>query len=252
MEVIHHNGSYRNVHTIERVASVLLGGALAATGLRKGRSGVVRMAAGAELIRRGVTGRCQVYEALGVRTAHSDATLPYELGVGARSAVTVKQPRERVYSFWRQVENLPHFMRHLISVVEREPGKTHWIAEGPGHRRVEWDAEVINETPGELIAWRSLPGSDVDSAGSVRFSDAPQGRGTEIRVELQYNPPAGVVGAYVARLFGREPEQEIEADLMRLKAYLECGEIATVEGQPQGSSSTARHAAEKKLEEAIA
>ena len=122
---------------------------------------------------------------------------------------------------------------------------------GPCNRPVEWYAEIINEVPSELIGWKSLPGSDVDCAGSVRFTDAPGGRGTEVRVELQYNPPAGMVGAYLARLFGREPEQEIEADLGRLKQYLEGGEVATTAGQPQGGSKAQRVAAET-LEEAIA
>jgi uncharacterized membrane protein len=101
-------------------------------------------------------------------------------------------------------------------------------------RKVEWDAEIINEYPNELIAWKSLAGADVDSAGSVHFSDAPGGRGTEVRVELQYNPPAGVAGAYIAKLFGHEPEQAIIEDLHRMKQFLETGEIASTEGQSKG------------------
>ena len=234
MEIIDPRVPYKNINTIERIASVVGGGALAASGLRKGRAGVVRLIAGAAMIQRGVSGRCQVYRALGVRTAHSDATLPYELGVRARAAVTVQEPREKVFQFWRQFENLPRFMRHLILVESRDGVQSHWVAEGPGKTKVEWDAEILNEIPNELIAWRSLPGSDVTSAGSVRFGDAPGDRGTEIRVELQYSPPAGIVGAYVARLFGREPEQEIQADLGHLKQFLEGGELATIAGQPHG------------------
>jgi uncharacterized membrane protein len=146
----------------------------------------------------------------------------------------VNESRPSLFEFWRNIENLPRFMRHLVSVEQRDPARSHWVAQGPGDRKVEWDAEIINEIEDALIAWKSLPGGDVDSAGSVRFADAPGARGTEIHVELQYNPPAGIVGAYVARLFGREPEQEIEADLGRLKQYLECGEVATTEGQPRG------------------
>jgi uncharacterized membrane protein len=120
-------------------------------------------------------------------------------------------------------------MRHLLSVEQREGGRSHWVAEGPLNHKVEWDAEIINEIPDELLAWKSLPGSDVASAGSVQFKDAADGSGTDVHVELQYNPPAGQVGAYAARLFGREPEQEIQADLRRLKRYLESGEAATTE-----------------------
>lgn len=245
------NRRFQNLHTAERWASVIGGGVLAATGVRKGRSGALRVLAGAALIRRGLTGRCQVYRALGVRMAPSDAAIPYELGIRARASVTIRQPREKVYQFWRQLENLPIFMRHLVSVEPKGGTNSHWTAQGPGNRAVEWDAEIINEVPNEVIGWKSLPGSDVDCAGSVRFTDAPGGRGTEVRVELQYNPPAGMVGAYIARLFGREPEQEIEADLNRLKQYLEGGEIATTEGQPQGGSKPQRAVAET-LEEAIA
>src|SRR4051794_25068784 len=255
MEIIRHEYTTVNVHPVERFISVMAGSALAASGLRRGRSGIVRTVAGAALIRRGFSGHCDMYQALGVRTAHSDATLPYELGVRARAAVTINQPRQQVYQFWRQLDNLPHFMRHLISVTRVDEKKWHWEAQGPMDKKVEWDAELINEIPNELIAWKSLEGSDVDSAGSVHFKDAPGGRGTEIRVELQYNPPAGVVGAYLARPFGREPEQEIAADLGRLKQFLEAGEIATTEGQPHGddgSGSERRGRSSRFIEEAIA
>jgi uncharacterized membrane protein len=202
-------------------------------GIKNG--GMIRMLLGAGMIGRGLTGRCHLYRVLGVRTAHSDATLPYELGVKARAAVTVAHPRHEIFTFWRQFENLPRFMRHLISVDQKDEKRSHWVAEGPGtDSTYEWDAEIINEIPDELIAWKSLPGSEVASAGSVRFSDAPGNRGTEIRVELQYNPPAGIVGAWVARIFGREPEQEISADLKRLKQFFETGEVATTAGQPNG------------------
>jgi len=240
MEVIHHPNSYPNLHPVERLASVIGGGVLAVSAIRKGSPGILRLIAGAAIMQRGLTGHCQLYEALGVRTAPYTATLPYELGIRAQAAVTVNESRPSLFEFWRNLENLPQFMRHLISVEQRDRTHSHWIAQGPADRKVEWDAEIINEIENVLIAWKSLPGGDVDSAGSVRFVDAPGFRGTEIHVELQYNPPAGIVGAYVARLFGREPEQEIEADLGRLKQYLECGEVATTEGQSRGSESGSR------------
>lgn len=232
MQVIPWSNKAPNVHPVERWISVVAGGMLLANGLRNG--GLFRIAAGAALAGRGITGRCHMYRVLGVRTAPSDATLPYELGVKARAAVTVTHPRHEIFQFWRQLDNLPLFMRHLVSVDQREGKVSHWVAEGPGGNTYEWDAEIINEIPDELIAWKSLPGSDVASAGSVRFTQAPGDRGTEIHVELQYNPPAGIVGAYVARIFGREPEQEISADLKRLKQFLETGEVATTAGQSNG------------------
>jgi uncharacterized membrane protein len=173
-----------------------------------------------------------------MRTTPWEATVPYELGVLARASITISQPRQKVYAFWRDFENLPRFMQHLVSVESRGGKHTHWVAAGPMGRKVEWDAEIINEFPGELIAWKSLPGADVDSAGSVVFSDAPGGRGTQVRVELQYNPPAGIAGAYIAKLFKCEPEQAIMEDLHRMKQFLETGEIASTEGQSKGKRHT--------------
>jgi uncharacterized membrane protein len=174
---------------------------------------------------------------LGVRTEASTSTLPYELGIRARAAVTINQSRETVFASMRNFQQFPRFMRHLKSVEPLGDGRSHWVAEGPLGSSVSWDAEIINEISNELIAWKSLPGSQVDHAGSLRFADAPGQRGTEVRVEMQYNPPAGIVGAYVARLFGREPEQEIAADMRRLKQYLECGEVARTDNQSRGGAA---------------
>ncbi len=253
MEIIRPNIRYVNVHPVERWISVAAGGWLVTTGARRGTHGVLRMLTGAELIRRGVTGQSGMYRAFGVHTAVKQGDrLPYELGIRARAAVTVLQPRQDIFQFWRQFHNLPRFMKHLVSVNTLDERRSHWIARGPQDRRVEWDAEIINEVPNELIAWKSLPGSDVDSAGSVRFKDAPGERGTEIRVEMQYNPPAGIIGANVARLFGREPEQEIQADLNRLKQYLETGEIPTTENQPKGAAKRGSFSTGRLIDKVVA
>ena len=243
-----------NVHTLERWASVVGGAALVLSGMRSKPSAgsrAIRMAAGAALINRGVTGKCEVYRLLGMRTAESHAAVPYELGIRARASVTIRQPREKVFEFMKQFENLPRVMRHVKSVERLAEGRSRWTAGGPAGSRVEWDAEIINEVPNALIAWKSLPGSDVGQAGSIRFKDAPANRGTEVRVELQYSPPAGVVGAYIARFFGREPEQEIVADLQRLKQYLECDEVANTENQSRGGTEIQKQV-RRTMEEVIA
>jgi uncharacterized membrane protein len=232
-----------NLSTPERWLSLAGGGALIAAALTR-KSGLVKTAGallGAELARRGATGHCYMYEAFGYTGAPRESrgakeVLPYELGVIVRVATTIHKPRETLYRFWRNFENLPRIMSHLVSVEERDDRISYWIAQGPAGTRVRWHAEVYNELPNELIAWRSLPGSQVDSAGSVQFKDAPGGRGTEVIVHLQYNPPLGFVGAQVAKLFGRDAATEIEADLFRLKQLMETGEVATIEGQPQGPS----------------
>ena len=238
MEIIRHTEHNTNMGTVERVASVVGGGVLTWYGLRRRSAAGYAMAAlGGDLLRRGATGHSFLYEAIGVRTREigqgAHVSVPYELGVRVDKVITLNKPRAEVYGFWRQFENLPRFMRHLESVKDLGSGRSHWVAKAPAGRTVEWDAEIINEKENELIAWRSLEGSDVPNAGSVRFRDARGGRGIEVAVSLQYNPPGGVVGAVMAKLFGQEPTQQITEDLYRFKALMEAGEIPTVEGQPR-------------------
>ena len=160
-------------------------------------------------------------------------------GTRVRKSITVNRPADEVYAFWRNFENLPRFMKHLESVQVTGGGRSHWKAKAPAGTTVEWDAEVYNEKEGELIAWRTLEGSQVASAGSVRFEPAAGGRGTKVRVVLKYDPPGGVIGAAVARLFGENPEQQISEDLRRFKQLMESGEVITNEGQPSGRGASA-------------
>ena len=153
-------------------------------------------------------------------------------GIHVEEAVTVSRPPSEVFRFWRNFENLPRFMNHLRAVAQREAGISHWVARGPAGMNVEWDARIINEIDGRLIAWQSLEGSEVSTAGSVNFRETP--RGTEVRVHLQYSPPAGKLGAAVARLLGEEPTVQIHDDLRRFKQLIETGEIPTTNGQPVG------------------
>lgn len=144
-------------------------------------------------------------------------------GIHVEEAVTVNKPVAEVFRFWRNFENLPTFMNHLESVAEREAGITHWVARGPAGTTVEWDARIINEIDNKLIGWQSLEGSTISTAGSVNFRETL--RGTEVRVRLQYNPPAGKLGAVVAWLFGEEPSIQVREDLWRFKQLMETGEI---------------------------
>jgi uncharacterized membrane protein len=158
-----------------------------------------------------------------------------------RKVITINKPREEIFSFWRNFENLPRFMNHLKSVTVLADGRSHWVAKGPLNRDVEWDAEVTAETPNESISWQSLPGATVENAGTVHFDRATGGRGTVVRVDLQYRIPGGAIGNAVAKLFGESPEKQIPVDLIRLKQLLETGEIARTEGQPAGREhSTSR------------
>jgi uncharacterized membrane protein len=141
----------------------------------------------------------------------------------ARS-ITVGRPRDEVYAFWRNLENLPRFMKHLESVEVLDERHSRWRAKAPAGRTVEWKAEMLADSP-DLIAWRSLPGSRVANSGRVRFTDAAGDRGTEVHLELHYDPPAGKLGVTVAKLFGEEPAQQVADDLRRFKQVLEVGEV---------------------------
>lgn len=220
-------GGKVNVGGLERAASGVGGLGLIAWGLaRRSLPGLLLAGVGAALAWRGYSGRCQIYSALGIDTARSATPHDYFThGIHVEESVTINKPKEEVYRFWRSFENLPKFMKHLESVQVLGEGRSRWRAKAPAGQSVEWEAEIINEQEGELIAWSSLEGADVDNAGSVRFLDAPGGRGTEIRVTIEYIPPAGRLGSWIAWAFGEEPSVQIAEDLRRLKELLESGEV---------------------------
>jgi uncharacterized membrane protein len=230
-------GPVRNVGDTERMLSVLGGGFLALRGLCQGDLGGAALAlAGGSLLYRGLTGHCSVYSALGMHTTAPEgrrASVAAGQGVKVVRAVTIDRPAAELYAAWRDFECLPQFMRHLVS-VRQEGQRSHWVARAPAGATVAWDAEIVNEEPGRLIAWRSLPGAPVALAGSVHFTQAPAGRGTEVRVELKYDPPGGRAASWLAWLLGEEPSRQIREDLLRFKQLHEAGEIATVQGQPSG------------------
>jgi len=158
-----------------------------------------------------------------------------------KKAVTINSSPEELYNFWHNFENLPRFMRHLESVRVTGPGKSHWKAKAPAGQSVEWDAEVTEDSPNELIAWHSLEGADVENSGMVRFTRATGGRGTRVQVELQYEPPAGKAGSLVAKLLGEEPEKQIYDDLRAFKQVIELGEVVLSEATIE-SNNLIQHA----------
>lgn len=232
-----------NVADVERWASALGGAALTAYGIRhlkeKSMAGAMIAAAGTTLIYRGATGHCPVYASTGINTANGDTdtrtALSRNRGVNVEEVVRINRPAYELFRYWRNFESLPTFMDHLVSVKQLDSNRSHWVAKAPAGRTVEWDAEIINEVADELIAWRTRDHADVVSAGSVNFKAAPNGRGTDVRVRLQYHPPAGKLGAAIAWMFGEEPSQTIHEDLRRFKRLMEAGEIPTIEGQPRGA-----------------
>jgi uncharacterized membrane protein len=236
------DGAIHNVAKPERLGSVALGAALVTYGLRRrDPAGVIAAVLGGAFVARGATGHCPVYRAMGVSTGESDAVLGRSRNdvtsraatVNARKAVkveraaTIEADRQTLYAFWRDFGNLPRFMEHLVSVRVDSPTRSHWVAKAPAGRTVEWDAEIINEVEGSLIAWKSVAGAEVPNAGSVHFTDAPGGRGTIVKVVMDVEPPAGRLGVLVAKLFGEDPDREVREDLRKFKQLMETGEIAT-------------------------
>jgi uncharacterized membrane protein len=142
-----------------------------------------------------------------------------------QKAITINRPPEEVYRFWRILENLPRFMAHLQSVRELDDRRSYWKAHAPLGLTAEWTAEIVEERPNQLISWRSVEDSQVPNSGTVRFVRAPGDRGTEVHLDIRYDPPAGSVGATIAKLFGEEPSQQVDGDLRRLKQVLETGEV---------------------------
>jgi uncharacterized membrane protein len=179
----------------------------------------------APFLYRGVTGQWPWIRDGHTSTGDTKAALGGNRGIHVRESIRLERPIAEVYQFWRRLENLPSFMTHLERVEETSDRLSHWVAAGPAGFAVEWDAEIINEVDNKVLGWRSLPGSDVATAGSVNFDPVRGGRSTQVSVHLQYAPPAGKAGALVASLFGREPSQTIREDLRHFKQLLEAGEI---------------------------
>jgi uncharacterized membrane protein len=226
-----------NVGQGERIASTIAGGVLIGYALvSRSKLGIFLGLFGAGLVYRGTTGKCEAYRKLGINTADSNGAEDVARGVHVKKTVTINRPAEELYSFWRSFENLPRFMPNLNSVSKISDNTSHWVATTSVGKTFEWDAEIYNDIPNELIAWRSLPNADVTHAGSVNFKPAPKGRGTYVEVTFNYNPPLGKASALIAKLFGSEPGQIVEQNLQRLKQLFEAGVIPTIEGQTSGRS----------------
>jgi uncharacterized membrane protein len=208
------------------VAALIGGGALAVAGLTRRSKASLALAAGGGIL-------AYAGSKAASRPAHLIASSTIQLNCSPSEA----------YRFWREVENLPLFMRHLQSVSVIGDRRTRWIAAGPLGSQIRWDAEIITERENELISWRSLPGSDIAVDGSVEFRNAPGNRGTFVSANIIYSPPAGRAGAAMAKLFGKHPGFLMRQDLRRFKALIEAGEIPTIEGQSHGPRSRVAAAA---------
>jgi uncharacterized membrane protein len=212
----------QNVNDWERALSIMAGVVLMYVGTRQRRANRLATSTGVGLVARGLSGYCPVNAAVGRDSRRSSTrdALGGARGIHVYESIVINRPPLELYRFWRDFGNLPRFMEHLDDVTVLSNTRSVWTAKAPAGTRVTWEAEVINEIEGELIGWQSTENADVATAGSVRFIPA-MGGGTEIIVHLQYEPPAGKLGAFIASLFGEEPSQQIRADLRRLKQLLE-------------------------------
>lgn len=232
MEIISSNSDEQKPASIgetERWGSLITGGAMVLMGLReRSLRGALMALAGGGLAYHGAKGEKSLQDKV-TEAANLNQSIRVEKSV----TIANKSPEE-LYRFWRNFENLPAFMKHLKSVTVIDEKRSHWVATAPLDASIEWDAEIINDQENQLISWASVAGADVDNSGFVRFKPAPQERGTEVKVVIEYNPPGGAVTAAVAKLFGEEPEQQVGDDLRYFKMLMETGEIATTEGQSSG------------------
>lgn len=235
-----------NVSDAERKVSLAAGSILALFGLwRRSIPGLLIAGAGGALAYRGITGHCPGYQAMGIDTAHepggqrrgSDSEEISERGIHIEQAFQINKPAQELYAFWRNFENLPQIMTHLESVTVSGEGRSHWVAKAQvmGDRRFEWDAEITREEPDTLIGWRSLPGGDIECSGEIRFSKALGDRGTDVHVFMDYVPPGGRAGHWIASMLGQNPRRLVREDLRNFKRLMELGEILTLIGQPHGT-----------------
>jgi uncharacterized membrane protein len=226
-----------NIGDGERLVSGLVGAWMVTRGLAKPAvKSFILAGSGMVLVYRAVTGRSRLYRKLhisgSIEGRRASASVPYQTGVKIEEAVTIAKSPSEVYQFWKNPENLPRFMTHVQSVSPLGPNRSHWIAKGRTGTTLEWDMEIINDQPGALIGWQSSPESHIRNAGSVTFRPLENGRGTEVKLTVEYKPAGGPLGAGVAALFGKDPKPQMIRDLRRLKQLMETGVITTAEGQP--------------------
>ena len=232
-----------NVGKAERVASAVAGGALLAFGVKQGGiSGILLSVVGGEMLFRGATGHCHLYDAMGVDTTldiEGKKKSPFSRSslltgkLHVTKSKTINKSAAELYEYWRSFENLPTFMQHLESVTKIDEKTSRWKATAPLGQTVEWDAEITSDIPNQRIGWASLPGAFIPNSGVVQFSPTID-RGTEVKIVVTFEVPGGKLAEWVAWAFGEDPGTRIAEDLRRFKSLMETGLIINVEGQPSG------------------
>ncbi len=222
MPYLHATRKKVNAADVEHVGAMVLGSLLLLAGsTNRGVKRHLLSMAGAGLMYRGTQGYRRLYELLGLRMADQPSGVGRQ-NIRIESSVVVDRPCSEVYRIWRHLENLPVFMDHLIEVKELDDVRSHWVARAPAGMVIEWDAEIVNDVENQIIAFRTVEGSGVDMAGSTHFDRLAKDR-TKVRTVLRYDPPADMVGVWIAKVFRSDPQRQIDADLIRFKRILEVG-----------------------------
>jgi uncharacterized membrane protein len=232
-----------SISNMERQMLLVSGGVcLVAASRRRSWVGLALGVLGTGLVYQGVTGRSLVRNVIDARDetavfsphATSQATAVAPTGIEIRQSITINTPPAEAYQFWRRLENLPRFMEHLASVRPLDDRRSHWVLKAPAGMTLEWDAQIIEDRPNELIAWETLPDTAVQHTGMVWFAPAPGNRGVEVAVFLKYDPPGGIFGEAFAHLTNAITKQQVKEEIRRFKQIMETGEVATIEGQSSG------------------
>lgn len=213
-------GYIQNVSNFERGLSIGIGALLVYSAVKNFKKtplrAILRSGLGAAMVFRGAAGNCPVYTALDVDGTKTSS-------VNMQTTFVVNRPRNEVYAAWRNLSTLPRFMKHITSVTETSNTRSHWEAKIPENSPVSlsWDAEIVKDEPGQLLSWRSLPGSTIENAGKVEFRDALGHQGTEVKVTIIYRPPAGNIGSGVAKLMNPIFRKIVKKDVLNFKQYIE-------------------------------
>lgn len=213
-------GPLQNVSNFERGLSIGVGALLVYSAIQNFKKtpvrALLRAGLGTAMVIRGASGNCPLYSSL-----HVDGTKANSINM--QTTFVVNRKRDEVYAAWRNLSSLPKFMKHLKSVSETSSTQSHWEASIPEGSPVSisWDAEIVKDDPGEMLSWRSLPGSTIDNAGKIEFRDALGHQGTEVKVTIVYRPPAGNIGTGVARLLNPLFRKMVKQDVLNFKQYIE-------------------------------
>jgi uncharacterized membrane protein len=227
MDITRSSSQNINVSPVERGISVAAGLALFLYGMtRRGWKRGVSFFLGGNLLNRGATGHCPVYQAIGVKPVGEQAR-EHKSGIKVSEHVIIYKSPQELYSIWRNLENLPRIMRHVESVEVIDDKRSRWKVRGPAGVSISWEAEIVQDIPPELITWQTLEGADIIHAGSVSFQPVLEGAGTEVKVTLRYDPPGGVATSAIAGLLGQEPSQQIKQDLRDFRRQVESGHLSS-------------------------